>query len=78
MNPILFNWRFRAEQLDDSEKNFLLEACCVLHDYLQYPYMNFNFYNIYASVATHETLRMVFAVVSSHNQIIEGADVNNA
>ena len=73
MNPVPFKWTFRAKQLDNDGRDFLYKARYVLRGDKQEAYVDFDPDNLYAPVATHESLRALLSYAASKHDIVEGA-----
>jgi len=78
MNVIKYKWLFKKKPLDEKGLNFLCKARCVARGDLQEPYVDFDPENLYAPVATHESIRLVIAFAASQDLLLEGGDISNA
>lgn len=78
MKPVPFTWVFRLKPLDNDGRNFLHKARCVVRGDKQTAYVNFDPNNVYAPVACHEAIRILFAYAAAFDLQIEGADISNA
>ena len=78
MRPVPFKWSFRAKQIAAEIKEFLYKARCNLRGDMQEEHTDFDPEDLYAPVAAHESIRMLYAISAAFNLILEGGDVNNA
>lgn len=78
MNTVSFKWAWRAKRIDEKATSFLYKARCVLMGDLQEPFYDFDPDNLYASVGSHKSFRLMLNLVAQHNLLLEGADVSNA
>ena len=66
------------ETLDAEGKKFRKKARCCLRRDRQQAYINYDPTNVYAPVASHDSIRMLQAITAAQKLIIEGADISNA
>jgi len=78
MRPVSFKWIVRVKKLNETGKDHLCKARCVLRGDLQKPYLNFEPEALYAPVATYDSLRLIIALAASANLLLEGGDISNA
>ena len=76
MRPVPFKWSFMAKQLDQEFLDFLLKARCNLRGDKQKHFEYFDPDELYASVAAHESIRILITIAAS--LILEGVDFINA
>jgi len=78
MNPLPYTWVFRIKPLDTFGRECLHKARCCVRGDLQDPAVDFDPSSLYAPVASHESIRLLFAIAARDNLIVEGGDVANA
>lgn len=78
MKPITFTWIFHMKPLDAEGKKFKKNARCRLRSDRQLAYVDYDPINVYASVASHESIRMLFSLAANEELLMEGADISNA
>lgn len=78
MHVLPFTLVFKLKKLDAAGTKHLEKARCCVRGELQTPEIDFNPTSIYAPVASHEAIRILFSVAASEDLYIEGGDVGNA
>lgn len=64
--------------MDDDGREFLYKARCVLRGDLQTEFIDFNPEELYAPVASHESIRSLLCITAIEDCDVEGCDVDNA
>ena len=78
MNIIPIVWVFKLKPLGRSGTLVLYKArCCARGDY-QLALIDFDPSRLFAPVASHEAIRILFSYAASHDLIVAGGDVDNA
>ncbi len=78
MQSVSVTWVFKLKPFDAEGKKFIEKArCCVWVD-RQLAYFGYVPSNIYAPVASHNSIRILFELVASEESYLELADVRNA
>ena len=78
MNPVPFKWRFRAKRVEDPEMEYIFKERCNLRGDLQEDNIDFDPENLYAPVAAHEPVRLLYSAAGEEDLELEGCDVPNA
>ena len=79
MKPVPFTWVFKYKETDSEGCKLLEKACCCLLWDRRKPYTDFNPEALDASVAIHESIRVLIACSARERKtFIEGADIDNA
>ncbi len=77
MQSVPFTWVFKLKPCDAEGKEFIEKARCCVRGNRQLAYVDYDTSNIYAPVASHDSIRMLFALVASEESYLEGADLSN-
>lgn len=78
MNIVLFKRVFRLKSLESNGTNLMeKERCCVRGDF-QAKEVELYPSQIYAPVASHESIRLILAIAEAEDLIFEGEEVDNA
>ena len=78
MKPVPFKWAFRAKSINAARMKYLYKARCNLRGDLQEEGIDFDPDALYAPVAGHETLLLLFNYAAAENLDVEGCDGDNA
>ncbi len=78
MKPVPFTWVFKMKPLDAEGKKFMEKSRCCLRGDRQQAFVDYEPTNIYAPVASHDSIRMLLAIAAAQNLTLEGADISNA
>ena len=78
MKPVPFKWTLRAKQMNSDGINFLYKVRCVLRGDKNEEYIDFDPKNIYAPIATHESIRALISSSTNKDLLLEEEDVTNA
>jgi len=78
MNIVPYTWVFKVKPLDAEGRKFMEKARCCLRGDQQLAYVDYDPTNIYAPVASHDSIRMLLALAAAEDSYLEGADVSNA
>ena len=78
MRPLPFKWAYRAKQIDMMASLFIFKASLNLRGDLQIKGIEFDPYMLYAPVAAHEAIRMLFSVSAAFGLLLERSDVESA
>ncbi len=64
--------------LDAMCENFIEKARCCLRGDRQLAYADYDPLNVYAPVASHDSIRLLLSMAANQDLLLEGADVSNA
>ncbi len=64
--------------LDAEAKKFMEKFRCCLRDDRQQAYVDYDPTELCAPVASHNSIRMLLAIVAAQTLMLEGGDINNA
>lgn len=78
MRPVPFSWVFFLKPLDAKGKRFSHKARCCVREDLQNPCFEYNRDGLYAPAASHESIRLMFALSAASGLVVQGGDVSNA
>lgn len=76
--PVSFIWVFSLKPLDAKGKKVLHKARFCVHEDLQNPSSNYNSNSLYAPVASRESIRVMFALVTASGLVVQEGNVSNA
>lgn len=66
------------KKIDENGLTFLYKEKCTLRGDLQESFQDYDPENVYALVAAHETIRMLFSIETGKYIILEGFDISKA
>ena len=72
MKPVPYTWVFKVKPLDAEGNKFIEKALCCVRGDRQMAYVDYDPTNIYAPVASHDSIRMLLALAVSENLYLEG------
>ena len=78
MKPVPFKWAFRAKAVNADRMMYLYKARCNLRGDLQEAGVDFDPDALYAPVAGHESILLLFNYSAAEGLDVEGCDVDNA
>ena len=78
MEPVPYTWVFKQKPLDAEDKKFIGKARCCLRGDRQMIYLDYDSMNVYALVASYDSIRMLISLSAAVGLFLEGAGVRNA
>ncbi len=65
MKPVPFTWVFKMKPLDAEGRKFMEKARCCSHGGRQQAYVDYDPNNIYAPVASHDSIRILLSIAAA-------------
>ncbi len=78
MESVPFTWVFWHEMSRRKGQNFTAKAECCLGGDRQLAYVDYYPFNVYAPLASHDSICLLPSMASNHDLLLEGADISNA
>ena len=78
ITPVPFTWEFKLKPLDTQGKTFLENARCCMRGDRQLAYVDYDPTNFFASVASHDSIRILLSIAASENIVLREVDVSNS
>lgn len=78
MKSVPFTWVFRMKLFDVDGKKFMEKDRCCLRGDRKLAYVDFKSTNEYASMASHDSIRMLLSMTANQELLLESPDTRNA